>query len=215
MLSTRREDEAAREKARNRARAARERQIQRQREKMQDPAHRQAMYEKKAKQQQAARARQLEKQKAKQAKPVEIKRSAPKVKKPKSTRGMKGRTPTAQEKRLADKIAQLGCVACAQMGIDNPVISLHHVHGRTKPLAHAKQLPLCAHHHDTPLTKEEQTMAQAKHGRPIIPVHAKGAFGGKAAFEAEYGTQAALLALVYEKIGEAMPWCANSSEHLD
>lgn len=60
---------------------------------------------------------------------------------------MKGRPVTDAEKLLHDRVAQLGCVACRQEGIFNTHISIHHVHGRTKPGAHMHVLPLCAPHH--------------------------------------------------------------------
>ncbi|WP_408602162.1 Ref family recombination enhancement nuclease [Pseudomonas sp. PLMAX] len=60
---------------------------------------------------------------------------------------MKGRPVTDAEKLLHDKVAQLGCVACRQEGVFNTHISIHHVHGRTKPGAHMHVLPLCAPHH--------------------------------------------------------------------
>ena len=90
---------------------------------------------------------------------------------------MKGRNPTATEKRLHNQLAALGCIACRLDGNHNPVVSIHHIDGRTKPGAHSKVLPLCAGHH------------QDGTGMPgLIAVHP-----WKARFEAAYGKQLELL----------------------
>lgn len=91
--------------------------------------------------------------------------------------GMKGKTPTAAEKRFHTQLAALGCIACRLDGTHNPIVSIHHIDGRTKPGAHRKVLPLCAGHH------------QDGTGRPgLIAVHP-----WKARFEQRYGTQLELL----------------------
>ena len=90
---------------------------------------------------------------------------------------MKGRTPTAAERRHMDKVAALGCIACRKDGMHNPYVSLHHVDGRTKQGAHFRVLPLCAGHH------------QDGTGAPgLIAVHP-----WKARFQERYGTQQDLL----------------------
>jgi len=90
---------------------------------------------------------------------------------------MKGSTPTAAERDLWDALAELGCIACRKDGRVNPVVSIHHIDGRTKPGAHRKVLPLCAGHH------------QDGTGAPgLIAVHPY-----KARFEAKYGRQTDLL----------------------
>ena len=61
---------------------------------------------------------------------------------------MKGRNPTAQEKKHMNLIASFGCYACYKDGISNDYISLHHIDGRTKPNAHSKVIGLCAAHHE-------------------------------------------------------------------
>ncbi len=61
---------------------------------------------------------------------------------------MKGRTPTAQEKKHMDLIASFGCFACWFDGLISHQILLHHTDGRTKPNAHSKVIPLCGQHHD-------------------------------------------------------------------
>lgn len=95
---------------------------------------------------------------------------------------MKGKTPSAAEKRFHDQLASLGCIACYLDGRFNDQVSIHHMDGRTKPGAHMKVLPLCAGHH------------QDGTGMPgLIAVHP-----WKARFEKEYGKQSELLALCHE-----------------
>lgn len=62
---------------------------------------------------------------------------------------MKGRTPTAEEKRHMAKVAALGCWCCNQMGIENRPedVGIHHIDGKTKPGAHFRVIPLCDGHH--------------------------------------------------------------------
>lgn len=93
-------------------------------------------------------------------------------------------TPTKQDRSLWSRIASLGCVACRQDGANSPMVSIHHIDGRTKPGAHRKVLPLCAGHH------------QDGTGIPgLIAVHP-----WKARFEAKYGRQEDLLAKIMEEI---------------
>jgi len=104
---------------------------------------------------------------------------APKLPKPMKSRGMKGRPPTADEARFMTAIAALGCVACRKDGRHEPVVSIHHIDGRTKPGAHFLVLPLCGPHH-----QQDDTDLRGR-----ISVH-----GMKATFQARYGTQQELLA---------------------
>lgn len=89
---------------------------------------------------------------------------------------MKGRNPTAEQKRFWSALAELGCIACRADGRYNPVVSIHHIDGRTKPDAHWLVLPLCGPHNQD--TGHEY----------IIPVHPY-----KARFEKRYGRQIDLL----------------------
>ena len=92
---------------------------------------------------------------------------------------MKGRNPSAAEKRLHDRMAGIGCIACRINGDHSPMVSIHHIDGRTKPGAHTKVLPLCAGHH------------QDGSGAPgLVAVHP-----WKRRFEAKYGRQTDLLAM--------------------
>ena len=84
-----------------------------------------------------------------------------------------------------DAAGQLPCIACQKIGVYQPVISLHHIDGRTKPGAHLKTIPLCGVHHQGGSDKE-----------PWISVHP-----WKRRFEAFFGTQEELLAECQQIIG--------------
>lgn len=87
---------------------------------------------------------------------------------------MKGRTPSAAQRRYHSLLAALGCIACRKEGRFNDQVSIHHVDGRTKPSAHWQVLPLCGPHHQDDGT--------------AIAVHP-----WKRRFELAYGTQEALI----------------------
>lgn len=117
--------------------------------------------------------------------------------------GMKGRSPTAREKQLGNRIAEIGCICCLNKGWYTSAmqqhetakfVSLHHVDGRTKDWAHAKVLPLCAYHHDTPAPADAPT--------ELHPIHR----GSKRDWEKVNGSEEELLKQVYEIIQESMPW---------
>jgi len=112
-----------------------------------------------------------------------------KLRKVMSSRGMKGRPPTAQEKRFMDRMGTLPCIACLKDGWTNHVISLHHIDGRTKPGAHFLVLPLCAPHHQQDDTDLRQRISL--HGR-------------KATFQARYGAERELLAECIAMLPEAI-----------
>ena len=127
------------------------------------------------------------------------------VKKTKSikSRGLKGRNPSALEKILANKIGDIGCICClnkkwytSDMAEQESTkfVSLHHVEGRTKEWAHAKVLPLCAYHHDTP--------APSHAPEELSPIHR----GNKKEWINFNGTEEELLNQVYEMIEEDRPW---------
>lgn len=190
------------EKARQKARDAQARAFARQRAKQADPAYQAAQREKEA----ARVERQIQRRQAKLADPKyqaaqQLKREqkqAAKQKAPRATpapstskkscRGMKGRTPTTDEQRVMDKLGALPCLCCLREGRTNPVISLHHVTGRTEPGAHYRTLPMCIWHHDTPAD------AEARQKYPdLIPRHAKGSLGGRAAWERRFGSEIEML----------------------
>lgn len=94
------------------------------------------------------------------------------------------RAPTKPEKLLWTRMAEtVGCIACHLDGRFNPVVSIHHIDGRTKPGCHKKVLPLCAGHHQD-ATGEDKS---------LVAVHPD-----KAQFEQRYGPQMALLELVHQ-----------------
>lgn len=128
------------------------------------------------------------------------------------SKGTLGRTPTADEKRMADKLGELPCICCSVLkdrGLVNfddsydsqiKYVSLHHIDGRTKPKAHFKQLPLCAYHHQVDIEPELRDHPQYKY---LVPVHATlGSWGGKKAFNELFVSEYLLLELCYELIGE-------------
>lgn len=97
---------------------------------------------------------------------------------------MKGRTPSAAEKRFHTLLAEhVGCLPCRKtFGESNGYVSIHHIDGRTKPLAHIYVLPLCAGHH------QHGTADQPGLRFPGFAVH-----GQKFQFEDAYGTEMELL----------------------
>jgi len=122
------------------------------------------------------------------------------------SRGLKGRSPTSIEKQLGDKIGDIGCICCLNQGWYTSdmqeqetvkFVSLHHVDGRTKQWAHAKVLPLCAYHHDTPAPDEAPV--------ELTPIHR----GNKNEWEKLNGTEDELLKQVYELINEERPWLTS------
>lgn len=106
-------------------------------------------------------------------------------------RGIKSRqrVPTKPEKLLWSRMATtVGCIACHLDGRFNPVVSIHHIDGRTKPGCHQLVLPLCAGHHQD-ATGEDKS---------LIAVHPD-----KARFEQRYGPQMGLQALVHQLMESA------------
>lgn len=102
---------------------------------------------------------------------------------------MKGRTPTAEERRWMDKAGQVGCLACHQLGIHTPEVSLHHIEGRTKEGAHFKTIPLCYPHHQGGESRGS-----------FVSVHP-----WKRRFEETFGTQQELLEEC-QRIVKEMEW---------
>lgn len=139
----------------------------------------------------------IAKKKTKTKEQIEKARAKPKKPAKKTTsKGLKGRAVNASERRVMDAIGQLPCIACAKHGRDNQLISLHHVYGRTVENAHAYVLPLCAYHHDTLLPANERERYP-----DMLPLHAKGKYGGKAQFARYNGTELDLLHSAYQQAG--------------
>jgi hypothetical protein len=62
---------------------------------------------------------------------------------------MRGRSPTAEERRHMSWVANQGCYCCNKLGYDKWVegTQIHHTDGKTKPYAHFKVIGLCDRHH--------------------------------------------------------------------
>lgn len=204
--------------------AAREKQarmLQRQREKQAakqaDPEHRQQQYDKQQASASRMIARHIERrnspewkaeqrvkvlkravsasERLKEKKPARI-TAKPRTRASASGKGLKGRTPTAAERVVMDALGKLPCIACLQHGKESPLISLHHIEGRTKPGAHLLQIPLCDHHH------QHAAPAHVRAEFPwLVPVHADGITGGKAEFIRYNGTEKELMAKAYSLAG--------------
>lgn len=167
-----------------------------------DPEYLKTQQEKQRATQLKALTKQREKQKVKEASPAYKKQTIEKAK-PIKSKGTKGRSPTALEKILGNKIGDIGCICCLNKkwyttGMQEQesikFVSLHHVEGRTKEWAHAKVLPLCAYHHDTP--------APSHAPDELTPIHR----GNKKEWIALNGTEEELLNQVYDMIDEKPPW---------
>lgn len=160
------EKEKRLQKQRNAAERMRSKQVAR----LQDPEYRAAQLER-------AKNKQITKQKttSTRQKPLKTKTKA-------TSKGLKGRAPTAAEREVMDSIGKLPCVCCLLKGRFTPLISLHHMDGRTKPYAHMMTLPLCAYHHDTPADK-----STIEEYPDLIPYHARGLAGGKKAWSEQNG----------------------------
>ncbi|WP_408603419.1 Ref family recombination enhancement nuclease [Salmonella enterica] len=138
-----------------------QRQQQRAREKAASPEYRQKKLEK------ARQSEQRRRERAASALP----------KKTRTSRGLKGRSLTAEERRIQDAIGKIPCIACHLHGKHSPVVSLHHIFGRTAKDAHKYVLPLCKWHH------QHAAPAEIREQYPwLVPVHADGKIGGKADF---------------------------------
>ena len=96
---------------------------------------------------------------------------------------MRGRTPTADERRYMDAVGQLGCIVCRHSGIHTPG-TIHHVNGKTKPGAHFDIFNLCGLHHQGGMDCVEYT---SRH--PY-----------KAAFQKRYGSEESLMAETKELV---------------
>ncbi|EKY4205040.1 hypothetical protein RCQ54_004118 [Vibrio alginolyticus] len=79
--------------------------------------------------------------------------------------------------------------------------------------AHADVLPLCCYHHVTRLEAEKLTQYPN-----MIPIHAKGKYGGKAQWKIHKGTEIELLFKVYILAGLTLELRKkkhhNNSEHI-
>ena len=169
-----------------------------------DPAYKKEQQEKQYQTQMKAFEKQRERQQVKEASPEYKVQKIKAIKSsPIKSRGIKGRNPTALEKILANKIGDIGCICClnkkwytSDMAEQESTkfVSLHHVEGRTKEWAHAKVLPLCAYHHDTPAPNHAPD--------ELTPIHR----GNKNEWIEINGTEEELLKQVYDILEEERPW---------
>lgn len=91
---------------------------------------------------------------------------------------MRGRNPTAEEKRYMAAVASMGCIVCrVHYGVETEA-AIHHCDGKTKEGAHFDVLPLCGRHHQ--LACPDGSYATR---------HGSGKRAGKYEFEQAYGTE--------------------------
>ncbi|UTM60429.1 Ref family recombination enhancement nuclease (plasmid) [Photobacterium sp. CCB-ST2H9] len=192
------------EQLKDRALKAQERARKKQIEKWNDPKLRDEHFKKQIDRANKARERKIEKLQSKQAESTyhhKIKKRAignHSAKKRTTSRGLKGRPPSQYEKHVMDLVGQLPCLPCLLKERHRPLISLHHMDGRTKPFAHAKTLPICAEHHDTVADKE---IIRAY--PDLIPIHARGQTGGATQWRQHNGCEWWMLAVAYSLVGIA------------
>jgi hypothetical protein len=99
---------------------------------------------------------------------------------------IKGRKPKASESKHMDKVSQLGCIVCRNMGLGITPAEIHHIEGKTKVDSHFKVLPLCFGHH-----------REGGRFRPFISRHPY-----KRRFEEAYGKEEELLEQVNKLLDE-------------
>ena len=88
------------------------------------------------------------------------------------------------EKLYLDKVANLGCVVCRNLGLGPTPAQLHHVRegqGLSQRASHFLVIPLCLLHH-----------TGGAHGESF--------HSGPQVFEAKYGSELELLAQTYEEV---------------
>jgi Recombination enhancement, RecA-dependent nuclease len=95
------------------------------------------------------------------------------------------KAPTVLERAWMDSIVRYGCVACRKDGLGYVAPQVHHILSGGRRIGHLSTLPLCPGHH------------QDGHG--ALGMVARHPY--KARFEAKYGTEAELLALLQRHIG--------------
>jgi len=109
---------------------------------------------------------------------------------------MSNRTTPADAARY-EAIRQIGCLACRKRGLDSPA-EVHHLnlggHAGMKRRGNEFTIGLCAHHHrDDPGPSSRRTMEQ---------IYGPSLAGASKRFRAEFGSDAELLALQNELIGD-------------
>jgi len=97
---------------------------------------------------------------------------------------MKGRTPTASEKRHMSLVADLGCIVCTLQGLGDSPAEIHHItagQGISQRADAKHTLPLCPMHH--------------RIGGNGVAIHA-----GRRTWEKKYGTELELLEMVRKQV---------------
>ncbi|WP_438306028.1 Ref family recombination enhancement nuclease (plasmid) [Raoultella ornithinolytica] len=181
------EDPEWRAAQRQKQQAANERARDKRRAQLASPEYQQKLKEK-AREQTAKR---IAKAREQASKPPARKTPSPRT----STRGLKGRPPTADERRFLALVGAMPCIACKLHGKHSPEASPHHIYGRSIADAHKCVIPLCKWHHQcaAPIAIRLQFPW-------LVPVHADGKIGGKSAFMEHNADEATLLQMVIDEI---------------
>lgn len=89
--------------------------------------------------------------------------------------------PTKYESQRITAMMRLGCVCCAQLGIWNPAVEVHHIVEGNRRLGHWYSLPICVAHHRGIWSSELVE---------LIPPDLRVAISdGSKMFEKQYGTE--------------------------
>ncbi|EPL8679502.1 Ref family recombination enhancement nuclease [Klebsiella michiganensis] len=179
-----------------RAKASQARQRERQREKMATPEYKEKcrVQAEQARERSRLKASEKAAQTPAPKKPKLLPAKTP-AKRATSSKGLKGRSLSAEERRLWDVIGAMPCVACTLHGKHSPIVSLHHIKGRTIKDAHKFVLPLCDYHH------QGLAPADVRAEFPwLIPIHAAGKIGGRKAFILLNADEATLYQMVMDKV---------------
>jgi hypothetical protein len=116
---------------------------------------------------------------------------------PKGVKAKPGkRSPTVAEQRWIDSIVEYGCVACRADGMAPRPTAVHHILRGGRRIGHLFTLPLC----DTPSGGHHQNGAAIG----LVSRHPY-----KARFEARYGTELELLAMLKVDLGFFDKWEAK------
>ena len=97
---------------------------------------------------------------------------------------MAKKSKTKAEREHLNKVAELGCIACINMGYPDSPAEIHHIRagqGMSQRAPHGKSIPLCPTHHRT--------------GGHSVAIHA-----GQETWESIHGTETELLKQVWELI---------------
>lgn len=96
---------------------------------------------------------------------------------------MAKKAPTKAEREHMSKVASMGCIVCANMGMPGTPAEVHHINNGTmgKRASNYEVIPLCPAHHRT--------------GGYGVAVHA-----GRKAWESNFGTERELLSFITNHI---------------